>query len=250
MTSEKQQREKVILCGLVLSKYGKQALDLLGFSNFSEAYNAFGTALKAKPASIKNYRDELDPYFPNERAGWHKRPLREHCKQVLGEYGAASLEELTEQIGSFLDPEFGLDHLSFDTSAEEEGESTFARRLITGKAAEAFFEANYRAHEEFSGGEIVNTTHFGCGFDFRINLPNRNFFAVEVKGLREQKGRINLTWKEYMRAHEMGDRYFLYVVSNFREVPNASIWRNPIRSQLAWAKQEQAVTITNWISSI
>lgn len=52
-------REKVILSGLYLSKYDSLALKKLGFETFVEAFNVIGYALGSKPASIKNYRDEV-----------------------------------------------------------------------------------------------------------------------------------------------------------------------------------------------
>jgi len=67
-------RDKQIICGLFLSKFDKSAIKKLGFESFTEAFNTLGYSLGARPASIKNYRDELDPYFPNDRRGWHKRP--------------------------------------------------------------------------------------------------------------------------------------------------------------------------------
>jgi hypothetical protein len=66
-------REKSIICGLFLSKFDSAGLGALEFSTFKEAFNVLGLAINAKPASIKNYRDELDPLFPNSRQGWHKR---------------------------------------------------------------------------------------------------------------------------------------------------------------------------------
>ena len=60
-------REKLILVGLYLSKYDSLGLKRLGFSSFVEAFNVIGYALGSKPASIKNYRDEFDPLFPNRR---------------------------------------------------------------------------------------------------------------------------------------------------------------------------------------
>ena len=79
-------RDRQILCGLFLSKFDKDGLGYLGFSGFTEAFNALGLGIGAKPASIKNYRDEFDPQFPNRRRGWHSRPLREHCRRILEEY--------------------------------------------------------------------------------------------------------------------------------------------------------------------
>ena len=71
-------REKLILTGLYLSKYDSVGMRKLGFESFVEAFNVIGYALGEKPASIKNYRDEFDPLFPNKRKGWHKRPTRQY----------------------------------------------------------------------------------------------------------------------------------------------------------------------------
>ena len=243
-------REKAILCGLLLSKFGQTALRALGFSSFVEAFNALGTALNTKPASIKGYRDELDPLFPNQRVGWNKRELRRHCREVYEEHGGRSLNELTSIIGGYLDPEFGLSPVPLEGLSEDDGDSSFARRLITGRAAESFFEENHHHHPEFAGGALVNTTRFGCGFDYRINFENRPFFAVEVKGLREARGTIQLTEKEHQRAEDLRDHYFLCVVSNFRETPAARLWRNPLSSSLEWARKDQTITILSWHSAI
>src|SRR2546421_11171852 len=97
-------RESQILCGLFLSKYNEQALAALGFESFAEAYNVLGSALTVPPATIKNYRDELDPYFPNLRKGWHQRPLRKHCEAALKRYGDLPLPELAVIIKTLFDP--------------------------------------------------------------------------------------------------------------------------------------------------
>src|ERR1043166_2602016 len=88
-------REKCILAGLYLSKYDSLGLKKLGFESFVEAFNVIGYALGSKPASIKNYRDEFDPLFPNRRKGWHKRPRRDHCLKVLKEYRSLDIEAFT-----------------------------------------------------------------------------------------------------------------------------------------------------------
>lgn len=94
-------REKLILIGLYLSKYDSLGLRRLGFDSFVEAFNVFGYAMGSKPASIKNYRDEFDPLFPNRRKGWHKRSTREYCLRVFEEYKSLDLESFTALIESF-----------------------------------------------------------------------------------------------------------------------------------------------------
>ncbi|MCY7329925.1 MAG: hypothetical protein LH618_15330, partial [Saprospiraceae bacterium] len=79
-------RKTAIVIGLYLSKFDEEGIMALGFKGPVEAFNTLGYAIGVKPASIKNYRDEFDPYFSNPRKGWHNRQLREYCKLVLEEY--------------------------------------------------------------------------------------------------------------------------------------------------------------------
>jgi len=65
-------RTKLILTGLYLAEFDSVGLKRLGFRSFAEAFNVVGYALGSKAASIKNYRDEFDPLFPNQRQGWHR----------------------------------------------------------------------------------------------------------------------------------------------------------------------------------
>ena len=241
-------RESQILCGLFLSKYNEEALANLGFESFAEAYNVLGSALDVPPATIKNYRDELDPYFPNRRKGWYQRPLRKHCEGVLKQYGALPLPELVVIVKTLFDP---VADLFEDADASDEkdvdGHSPFAKRLVTGRAAEGYFRTNYHTHQDLSGGLLIDTTETGCGFDFRINFSDRpTFYAVEVKGLFDSSGNLMLTEKEHRRAEQLRDRYFLYVVRNFREIPFASIWRDPLNSDLRWNFLSQQQTVNSW----
>ena len=95
-------REKVILVGLYLSKYDSLGLNKLGFETFLEAFNVFGYAMGSRPASIKNYRDEFDPMYPNRRKGWHKRPIRDYCLKVFEEYKDLDLESFSSLVKSFV----------------------------------------------------------------------------------------------------------------------------------------------------
>jgi hypothetical protein len=121
-------REKLILVGLYLSKYDSLGLKRLGFSSFVEAFNVIGYALGSKPASIKNYRDEFDPLFPNRRQGWHKRSIREYCLRVFEQYKNLDLESFTALIESFV----GYDENTWSLlrpGKKRDGQSYFAQRL-------------------------------------------------------------------------------------------------------------------------
>ena len=156
-------RQKLILSGLYLSKYDSLGLKNLGFENFTEAFNAIGYGLGSRPASIKNYRDEFDPLFPNRRKGWHKRPTRDYCRKIYEQYKGLDLESFTGLVKSF----FGYDGKAWSAIApteqqDDEDASSFAQRLITGLAAEQYFESVHAELPEFKGYLMENTTRFGC----------------------------------------------------------------------------------------
>jgi len=239
-------RETAILCGLFLSKYDKKALEFLGFNSFAEAYNVLGHTIGTKPASIKNYRDELDPYFPNPRQGWHKRELRPHCSQILSKYKALGFIELTGLISKFFNTPTD-ERISEDSCHSH----TFAQRLITGKAAEQYFVNNFSQEKEFFTKKLIDVTHTGCGYDFRLEESGSdNFFAVEVKGLRSERGNIMLTQKEHRIAGKLKENYFLYLVKNFDEKPQSILWNNPLQANIQFKKREQQITQISWNAQI
>ncbi len=200
-------REKQILCGLFLSKFDRAGLNYLGFDSFTEAFNAIGYGLQARPASIKNYRDELAPYFPNERKGWHKRSLRDHCRRVISSYTGWSIEEMGQMVKGFLLPAQEAEQIAqvkrvmalHDTNVG----TSFAKKLITGRAAEQYFAANGPTMEEFEGLTVIDTTAWGCGFDFKLTNTRGAFRAVEVKGIRAKCGQIQMTELEHAMAEAL-----------------------------------------------
>ncbi len=246
------QREKLILAGLYLSKFDKQGLTRLGFSSFTEAFNAIDLSLKGRPASLKNYRDEFDPLFPNPRQGWHKRPLRKYCEEIYAEFGQLGLDPFADLLQALVmgAPVDGLEDL-VPEPYELEMETSFAKRLITGAAAEGYFEGVFAELKPFHGCSFVSTTKIGCGFDFKIDVPHRaDFLAVEVKGLSTVSGSVVRTEKEHNVADRLRDRYFLFVARNFAEEPFHTLYRDPLNCGLAPMQRRRRVEIINWNLSI
>jgi len=243
-------REKLILAGLYLSKYDSLGLRKLGFKSFKEAFNVIGYAMGSQPASIKNYRDEFDPLLPNRRKGWHKRPTREYCLEVFEKYKGLDFDSFTGLVKSFV----GYDDNAWsavEAKEPEESESHFARRLITGLAAEQYFVAMQPNLSEFRNCYVEDTTRLGCGYDFRLRTEARDgFLAVEVKGLRERIGSLSLTPKEYAAATDLRARFFLFVVKNFRESPFHEVYQNPLSCKLQFRKSERVVIHTSWVTTV
>ena len=244
-------RERLILVGLYLSKYDSLGLKKLGFESFVEAFNVIGYAMGSRPASIKNYRDEFDPLFPNRRKGWHKRPIRQYCLKVFEEYKGLDLEAFTGLVKSFV----GYDENAWSQvqvrGEQDDSESGFAKRLITGLAAEQYFESIQPSLPEFKGYVVENTTRLGCGYDFRLRTEtHKDFLAVEVKGLKERKGNLALTPKEYEVATVLSDRFFLFVVKNFQQSPFHQVFQNPLSGGLRFKKHERVTVHVSWLASV
>jgi hypothetical protein len=244
-------REKLIITGLYLSKYDAAGLRKLGFDSFLEAFNVIGYALGGKPASIKNYRDEFDPLVSKRRKGWHKRPTREYCLRVFEQYRKLDLETFSGFVRSFV----GYDENAWsEVQTRDEKpdiESFFAKRLITGLAAEQYFEAAQPSLREFKGYSLENTTRLGCGYDFRLRSETRkDFLAVEVKGLAESTGSLSLTPKEYETATALKGRFFLFVVKNFRESPFHEIYQDPVSGALRFSRKESVTVSISWLTTV
>jgi len=245
-------REKTIIAGLYLSKFDSDGFRYLGFKSFKEAFNVIGLALGVPPKSIQNYRDEFDPLFPNVRLGWHKRKTRDYCKAVYEKYKYFDMDTLSIILKKSLYKNPDIDLLLEQTVEVDVGlETSFAKRLITGQAAENYFINNFQKIETFFGYSMEDTTNLGCGFDFKLSsITEYNFLAIEVKGVNELHGTISLTQKEHAVAKILGDRYFLFVVKNFKESPIHELYNNPLNSSLLFTKNERKVIQTIWNSQI
>jgi len=242
-------REKSIAAGLYLSKFDSEGLRRLGFDNFIEAFNVIGSALGVAPASVKNYRDEFDPLFPNKRKGWHKRPIRDYCKAIYNAFGNLSLETFTKLLKQIIYKEHDLDVLMEEVDRKEGQDRSFAKRLITGQAAEQYFKAKYKEISLFQDFEFEDTTRLGCGFDFRLFSPSI-FYAIEVKGLSEASGSIILTSKEYSVASVLKKRFFLFVVKNFKEDPCHELYQDPLNGKLVFSRAKQKIVQMWWTTRV
>lgn len=234
-----------------MSKYDTAGLKSLGFRSFIEAFNVIGFALGAKPASIKNYRDEFDPLFKH-RKGWHKRARRDYCVQIFEDYKDLDFQTYSELVQSF----FAGQRRVFE---EYEGPvqrgggpgSSFAKRLATGLAAERYFQTVLPTLPEFSGYAAENTTLLGCGYDFQLRTTAQpDFLAVEVKGMATRKGSVSLTKREHEVATALRERFFLFVVKNFGELPFHEIYRNPLSGTLRFERKEQVVMHCSWLATV
>lgn len=248
--------EKLMMAGLFLSKFNKDGLSALGFSGYWEAYNALALAVGAPPKSINNYRDEFDPYFPNGRKGWASRPLRPTRKKMMDELSGLNLGQFATLIRRTFAEDGDIEDLQFKEDVKRKdvaaASSAFAKRLMTGCAAENYFEQHYQEVDRFRSYGIERKTHAGCGFDFKltIQMHPQQFCAVEVKGLSSTTGSIQLTDKEHYVAEELRERYFLYIVRDFVRHPSVLVIQDPLQSGMRFEAKTTVSSVTTWNSPI
>ncbi len=242
------QRDKLILAGLYLSKFDKLALDELGFISFQEAFNILGFSLGGKPSSIKNYRDEFDPLFENNRKGWHKREMRGYLKEIYDGFYQLDFFEFSELVKSTIITDYSLLSIG-KTKKDIDYEKSIAKRILTGKAAEVYFMAEYKKIDIFSAYQIKDTTNLACGFDFRLTYEEA-FYCIEVKGLNENKGSIQLTEKEFFVAQNLKSSFCLFIVKNFKEKPIHETIFDPLNSQLKFKEIKREIIQINYSTSI
>ena len=85
-----------------LSRTNVEGLKKLGYKSFASAFKDLAEILQQKPATLKNMRDEFDPYFDNGRAGWYQRELSPSRKKVFDYFSNITDEELEEEIRDIL----------------------------------------------------------------------------------------------------------------------------------------------------
>ena len=239
-------RDKAILAGLFLAKFDDEGLAELGFKNFSQAKNIIGLAVGIKPNSVKNYRDEFDDKFPNKRQGW-KRPMRENARKIYEEYKDLSIAQFAHLLKSFIYADSDVDLLL--EKVDETPKNSFAKRLLTGQAAENYFRKNYQKIEIFRDYRLTDTTKLGCGFDFKLHNAEQ-YIGVEVKGLSEARGSIVLTDKEYRVASSLREKYYLFVVRDFNNKPFHNYFADPTHSNLRFAKNSRDIRQISWTASL
>lgn len=238
------ERDKGIVCGLYLAKWDREGLARLSFKTFKEAYNVLGYALGIAPNSIKAYRDDMDPYFSNTRIGRRNREIRQYIQRIYDEYKGHELDEIASMIAKFTGVDFAEPPLG-------ENQSSFAKRLLTGVAAENFFLENYNRHRVFKAASVRDMTKAGCGYDFSVHpSAGGEVLAVEVKGIGQKQGGILMTEKEYDVASTLAERYFLYVVTGMDVMPCAVVYRNPLVSSLSFKRMERNVSQISWQTKV
>lgn len=232
-----------------LSRFDKLALENLGYETWNSAFEDIGSKLNVNTHSVKNWRDEFDPIHEH-RAGWHQRPMSPSRVQVVKALEALEEEEIRGIVINILSGRIQDDYeninelLKVVSGFKETKERKFILRGPTGKKAEEFFIRLFEEGKSPFNGVLFDTRDLGSGSDFEIQDGDFRYF-IEVKGLAQQSGGIVFTNKEWSKAKESGESYFLAVVSNINNFPRIDFYRNP--AKLLSPKMNIVTTIqTQW----
>lgn len=236
----KNNNQLALIVAYYLSRSDKDAYLKLGYSSFNKAAEGIGVILGVKPNTIKNMRDEFDPYHANDRIGW-QRDLRGSRLKVMNSFQDTDDLTLFEIVKSILyDKDFAkteeyndIQHifsedkkLSFKNNS---GQFIFLSRGLTGRRAESFFVDSFDNKRTQFKGALTDKRNDGCGYDFEVTDGSQKYF-IEVKGLSQKDGGILFTSKEWQTALEKRDNYYLVLVRSLEHMPEIKILQDPTGS--------------------
>jgi hypothetical protein len=217
--------EQAIVVSYYLSRFNDEAVNNLGYKTWKDAFDDLSDKLQINKHTIKNWRDEFDP-FHGHRAGWHQRQPRKVISNIISQF--EQLEEFDiRQIAIEIINGNKIDLPETDNS-ENEGITNpiFILRGPTGKKAEQFFIEYHKLNNSPIEGELIDTRDLGCGYDFEIKSESNRHF-IEVKGLASNIGGLLFTNKEWETAKQERTKYTVCLVSNINDYPEISFINDP-----------------------
>lgn len=116
-----------------------------------------------------------------------------------------------------------------------------AERLLTGRLAEEYFLAHSLSLIDVSPSQILDLRQQGCGFDFGVHKHPE--WAIEVKGLKQSKGDIQFTDREWLEAGTRTGNYWVVVIGNLIGQPIWSIFRDPHESLIAQSRYRRQLVV-------
>lgn len=238
--SKHENYEILNLIGYGLSKFNDDFIKQFGFTNKNNFYKYFVDIGIAKTGSvIKNRMDLFDPFFPDNgrRGWWQKGNAYIHRKLLIDSlFGNETVVDYANIVKMFLIDKYSIKELYVE--AKPIVKSKFRKLQETGLEAEIYFMNNFNSISTFQNGILEDARLFGDGYDFQVTV-NENTFLAEIKGIREKKGKFRMTEKEYNKALEYKNDYFITLVLNMNELPTFLLIENPAH-KLKFKREEHA----------
>lgn len=252
MDTEDRQRTRLeteaLIIGYAMSRLDDEYLRLRRFRQWQEAFREAAAVLGEPKASFKNLRDEFDPFHNNPRRGWHQRELRPNRQRVLEDLHDVSDDALMALVERILagDRESAVEAVD-SLAAAPRTAFNVAERLLTGRRAEEFFLENCRRLVQVAPADVLDLRLSAQGFDFGVK--DRPEQAIEVKGLKQARGDIQFTDREWSEAKRRQENYRLVVVANLAAEPAAKVFVDPYRHLRATSSVQTSVSVV-WRSTV
>jgi hypothetical protein len=219
------------LIGYGLSKFNNAFIKEFWFLTKTAFYNfCIQNKIAETTGTIKNRMDLFDHFFPeNWRKGWwQKGDAYIHRKILIDSlFWNENVKGYANIVKLYMNEFFDIQKI--DYQANPITKTRFKKLQETGLEAELFFINNYNSIKEFENGFIEDARLYGDGYDFQIDVTN-NYFLVEVKWIREKKGKFRLTENEYHKALEYKDNYIITLILNLNDIPKILTIENPIKN--------------------
>jgi hypothetical protein len=239
---------EAIVVGYAMSRLDRMYLTARNFSSWDQAFHEASNVLSKPPTTFKNLRDEFDPVHINPRQGWHRREMRANRQRVLDELCEVSDAALLELVDRILKQDEEVVAEAIDSLAVINRVAyNVAERLLTGRLAEEYFLANSASLVNVVSENLLDCRQTGCGYDFGVR--NHPEWAIEVKGLKQMRGELLFTEREWLEAQRKCDNYWVVVIGNLVAQPVAQIVRNPCVNLVAHSKYRQALVV-EWLAAI
>lgn len=240
-----------LVIGYAMSRLDREYLRARQCATWQQAYKEAANALSRLPTSFKNLRDEFDPVHPNQRVGWHRntpQPLRPNRQRVLDELQDVSDDALSELVARILRREEDAINEAIDSLAVvTKVAHNVAERLLTGRRAEEYFLSHSAGLIGIEPSLILDYRQAARGFDFGIlNDPER---VIEVKGIKQKRGDIQFTDREWTEAKYRGENYLLAIVGNLIAEPVARVIPNPYAALVATCSYRTSISAA-WRSTV
>ena len=217
--------EQAIVVSYYLSRFNDEAVNNLGYTTWKDAFDDLSDKLQINKHTIKNWRDEFDP-FHGHRAGWHQRQPRKTISNIISQFEQLEEFDIRQIVVEIINGN-KIDLPEIDNSEDDViTNPIFILRGPTGKKAEQFFIEYHRLNSLPVVGELIDTRDLGCGYDFEIKSESNQHF-IEVKGLASNIGGLLFTNKEWETAKQKRTKYTVCLVSNINDIPEISFINDP-----------------------
>lgn len=237
-----------LIVGYAMSRLDKTYLEARGIKSWKVAFADAGKLLSVAPASIKNLRDEFDPVHGNARRGWVDRPMRPNRQRVMGELCDVSDSALLELIDRILARDSdAIQEVVSPLSKPAKRMYNVAERLRTGRLAEEFFLEHSLSIASVAPSLILDHRTMARGYDFGVR--ERDGIAIEVKGIKQKRGGIAFTDREWSEANARRADFWLVVVGNMESNPIARLIPDPAAALEAECRYQTTIA-ASWRATV